>query len=153
MTVVHIVVHTSENKKKCSVEPLRGKDGFRFYPFPLNQDVDFSNCFRLGIGGKNLSVSDALMGLVVLDGTWRHAGVMENIFPDLPVRSLSGWQTAYPRVSKLYEDPDTGLATIEAIFAAFVLTGRKTEGLLEHYFWKEKFLRLNQRFIVDNKEK
>lgn len=151
MSVVHIVVHTSENKKKCTVESLRGKDGFRFYPFPLKQEVDFSNCYRLGIGGKHISMSDASMDLVVLDGTWRYAKVMETAFPELPVRSLSGWQTAYPRTSKLYEDPETGLATIEAIFAAFIVTGKRTDGLLDHFHWKEKFLCLNQCFLNDYK--
>jgi pre-rRNA-processing protein TSR3 len=59
------------------------------------------------------------------------------------VRSLGGWETAYPRTSKLFEDPAAGLATIEALVAAYVQMGRPIEGLLEHYQWREEFLRGN----------
>jgi len=52
-------------------------------------------------------------------------------------------QTAYPRVSKTYDDPAGGLATVEALYAAYRLLGRPTEGLLDHYRWAEEFLRRN----------
>ena len=53
------------------------------------------------------------------------------------------WKTAYPRSSKLFDDPDAGLATIEAIFAAYVALGRDTSGLLDSYHWSDEFLALN----------
>ena len=79
----------------------------------------------------------------MLDGTWKWAEKMEREFADVPVRSLPEWKTAYPRVSKLYEDPEAGLATIEAIYAAYRLLGRDTSNLLAGYHWAERFLELN----------
>jgi pre-rRNA-processing protein TSR3 len=64
-------------------------------------------------------------------------------FADLPVYSLQAWETAYPRSSKLFEDPEAGLATIEAIYAAYVQTGRNPAGLLDNYRWGDEFLRRN----------
>ena len=56
---------------------------------------------------------------------------------------LHGIQTAYPRVSKLGTDPDNGLASVEALFAAYRILGRPTVGLLDQYRWGEEFLRVN----------
>ena len=64
-------------------------------------------------------------------------------FEHIPPRSLSGWKTAYPRVSKMGTDPDNGLASIEAMYIAYHLLGRPTDGLLDHYHWAEQFLAAN----------
>lgn len=90
-----------------------------------------------------LSPADRDSGLLVLDGTWRWAARMEADFADVPVRSLPHWETAYPRTSKLFEDPDAGLATIEAIFVAYQLLGYSTTGLLDRYHWRDDFLEKN----------
>src|SRR5262249_38907946 len=58
-------------------------------------------------------------------------------------RSLAGWKTAYPRGSKMGTDPDNGLASIEALYLAYHLLGRPTEGLLAHYRWAAEFLAAN----------
>ena len=68
---------------------------------------------------------------------------MNRSFLDVPARSLSGYRTAYPRVSKQGTDPDNGLASVEALFIAYLILGRPTVGLLDHYRWAEEFLRLN----------
>ncbi len=138
-----IVVHPNERRSKCSVEPLRGQEGFTFWKFPQKDPSVLGDYVRLGIGGPAIGPEDVGRGLVVLDGTWRWAARMEQDYTDLPIRSLVNWKTAYPRVSKVYEDPLEGLATIEAIFAAYVQMGLPAEGLLESYYWKEKFLELN----------
>jgi pre-rRNA-processing protein TSR3 len=72
---------------------------------------------------------------------------MAKAFLDVPPRSLRGYRTAYPRVSKPGTDPDNGLASVEALFVAYHILGRPTEGLLDHYRWAEEFLRLNQLTI------
>ncbi len=145
-----IVVHPRENRSKCTVEPLRTKPDFVFWTYPQCGTESLDGYIRLGIGGAPLSPNDTLCGLLVLDGTWKLAGRMESEFSEMPVRSLSGpWQTAYPRVSKLHEDPSGGLATIEAIFAAFHEMGRPTEGLLDQYHWKDEFRQRNWRLLVD----
>lgn len=138
-----IVVHSRERRKKCTVEPLRGRDGFLFRRFPDAGCDLLAGYVRLGFGGPLLSREDADRGLLVLDGTWRWAERMEHDYRHVPVRSLPDWQTAYPRVSKMFENPEAGLATIEAIYAAYKILGRDTTGLLDDYHWGEEFLRLN----------
>jgi hypothetical protein len=68
---------------------------------------------------------------------------MTRAFVDVPPRSLHGYRTAYPRVSRLGTDPDNGLASAEALFIAYYVLGRSADGLLDHYHWAEEFLRLN----------
>lgn len=143
-----LVVHPRENRKKCSIEPLRGQSGFVFWTFPERDELPEGVYFRLGLGGPVLSADDATSGLLLLDGTWRLAEKMEAQYIDLPVRSLLPWRTAYPRVSKIFDDPAAGLATIEALFAALAQMGRPTTGLLQHYRWREEFLRLNADLLA-----
>jgi len=138
-----IVVHPKERKSKCTVQALRTHNDFLFWKFPRKEPDRLPPYVRLGMGGPEISEADAASGLLVLDGTWRLAEKMEPAYKELPVRSLPVWKTAYPRVSKQFDDPSTGLATIEAIFIAYHLMGYETEGLLNGYYWAEEFLRLN----------
>lgn len=144
-----IVVHPRERRSKCTVEPLRPREDFVFWQYPDPGDESLEGYVRLGFGGPLLSpAEDKAAGLLVLDGTWRLAGKMERAFQSLPIRSLPEIHTAYPRVSKTFEDPQGGLATIEAIYAANRMLGRSTAGLLDSYHWSDEFLRLNN-FDVD----
>jgi len=140
-----IVVHPRERRKKCTVRVLRQRDGFAFCNYP-RQPYDLTGYVRLGLGGPLLSDADAASGLLVLDGTWRHVQPMERQHADIPIRSLPPIVTAYPRTSKVSEDPDGGLATIEAIYAAYRFLGRDTAGLLDHYHWAAEFVELNHSF-------
>ncbi|MEW4487200.1 hypothetical protein AB1L42_03915 [Thalassoglobus sp. JC818] len=142
-----IVVHPKEKRSKCSVEPLRGTPGFEFWKFPVDRTEPMTGYYRLGIGGPQLTPEDRNSGLLVLDATWKLAGPMEEAFDDVPIRSLNSWKTAYPRKSKLFEDPAEGLATIEAVFAAYSQLGRPTDGLLDSYYWGEKFLEINSDLL------
>jgi pre-rRNA-processing protein TSR3 len=98
---------------------------------------------RLAAEGPELSLSDVDAGLLLLDGSWRWAENMTRDFQDVPPRSLHGFQTAYPRVSKRGTDPGNGLASVEALFLAYHILGRPTAGLLDHYRWAGDFLNLN----------
>jgi pre-rRNA-processing protein TSR3 len=138
-----IVRHKAENPRKCSVYPLRGREGLVFYPYPVVNRPPLDGYVRLAADGPELSPADAALGVLLLDGSWRWAGVMTRDFGDVPPRSLHGWQTAYPRVSKRGTDPDNGLASVEALFLAHHILGRPTAGLLDHYRWGAEFLRLN----------
>jgi pre-rRNA-processing protein TSR3 len=138
-----IVRHPRENPRKCSVLPLRGRSGLVFLAYPVRERPDLTGYVRLAADGPELSAADAGAGVLLLDGSWRRAGAMTRDFAEVPPRSLHGWRTAYPRVSKLGTDPDNGLASVEALFIAHHILGRSTEGLLEHYRWTEEFLRLN----------
>ncbi len=138
-----IVVHPRERRSKCSVEPLRNNPDFVFTTFPHPIPLDVTNYVRLGIGGRLLSSEDADRGLLLLDGTWRLAARMDPFYSHVEVRSLPLILTAYPRKSEVFADPTEGLATIEALYAALRILGRKTRGLLDQYHWKQQFLELN----------
>ncbi|MFK7778595.1 MAG: hypothetical protein QM501_10875 [Gimesia sp.] len=148
MTVSHpptiIVVHPKERKSKCTVQSLRARDDFLFWKYPRKEPDKLTGYIRLGMSGPQISEADAASGLLVLDGTWRLAEKMEPDYEELPVRSLPVWKTAYPRVSKQFDDPNVGLATIEAIFIAYHLMGYETEGLLDEYYWVQEFLNQNR---------
>ncbi len=137
-----IVVHPRERKAKCTVRPLKGLPGIEFRQFPLRQPIP-AGYVRLGLGGPVLSENEVHSGLVILDGTWRWAGRMEAELAEIPVRSLPPMRTAYPRSSKVFDDPHDGLATVEALYAALTILGRPTKQILDHYHWRDEFLRLN----------
>jgi len=138
-----IVRHTHENPRKCSVLPLRGRPDIVLLNYPLKDHPDLKGYVRLAPDGPELSIADADAGLLVLDGSWRWAGKMTRDFRDVPPRSLHGWSTAYPRVSRHGTDPENSLASVEALSAAYHILGRPTEGLLDHYRWAAEFLRKN----------
>src|SRR5581483_3968697 len=124
--VTYIVRHPKENPKKCSILPLRGRPDLVFLSYPVEKRPDLSGYVRLAAEGPELSAADADRGLLLLDGSWRWAGAMTRAFADVPPRSLHGFRTAYPRVSKKGTDPDNGLATVEALFVAYHVLGRPT---------------------------
>jgi pre-rRNA-processing protein TSR3 len=139
-----IVRHRKENPRKCSVLPLRGRADVVFLSYPVVQRPPLEGYVRLAAEGPELSADDAAAGILLLDGSWRWAASMTRDFLDVPPRSLHGFRTAYPRVSKLGTDPDNGLASVEALFLAYHVLGRTTAGLLDHYRWAEEFLRVNE---------
>lgn len=139
-----IVVHPKERRSKCTVEPLRPRDDFVFWTFPDVGEESLDSYVRLGFGGPVLNEEDdGHCGLLVLDGTWKLAGRMESAFNEIPIRGIPETVTAYPRKSKVYDDPHGGLATIEAIYVANMLLGRSTDGLLDDYYWRDGFLEAN----------
>src|SRR5437660_10255872 len=138
-----IVRHPKENPRKCTILPLRGRADLVIVTYPAKNLPPLDNYVRLAADGPELSPADAAKGLLLLDGSWRWAGIMTRAFAHVPPRSLHGYQTAYPRVSKLGTDPDNGLASIEALYLSYHILGRSTNGLLDHYRWADEFLRLN----------
>jgi pre-rRNA-processing protein TSR3 len=141
--VTIIVRHPRENPKKCSVLPLKGRADLLFLGYPAAKLPPLDGYVRLAAEGPALSASDADHGILLLDGSWRWAGAMTSAFEKVPPRSLTGFQTAYPRASKLGTDPSNGLASVEALYVAYHLLGRPTNGLLDHYRWAQRFLELN----------
>ena len=141
--VTIIVRHPRENPRKCSVLPLDGRDDVKFYSYPATDLPPLDGYIRLAADGPELSTVDRECGILLLDGSWRSSNKMVTHHSKVPPRSLHGWKTAYPRVSKLGTDPDNGLASIEALYIAYHLLGRPTDGLLDHYHWAGQFLQLN----------
>lgn len=138
-----IVRDRKENPKKCSVMPIRDRPDVRLFPYPAKELPELTGYVRLAAEGPPLSRADADRGILLLDGSWRSADAMTRAFDHVEPRSLSGFTTAYPRVSKLGTDPANGLASIEALFLAYHILGRPTAGLLDHYRWRDRFLEAN----------
>lgn len=138
-----IIVHPKERKAKCTVAWLRADARFQFFRGP-RRPVDLSGYVRLAMDGPELSAADANAGLLVLDGTWKLVDRLAPKVNEVPKRRLPPVQTAYPRTSKVSTDPEGGLATIEAVYAALCILGRDVTGLLSHYHWADEFLQRNE---------
>jgi pre-rRNA-processing protein TSR3 len=140
-----ILRHRRENLKKCSLRGLEKRPDFQFFTYPFDRLPELSGYILLSMDAPPLSQADQDRGIFLIDGTWRYARTMEAqlLKPHLFVRrSLpEGFSTAYPRRQEDCLDPSKGLASIEALYAAFAILGRPTEGLLDNYHWKEEFLR------------
>ena len=139
--------HRKEKLKKCSLRGLESRDDFRFFTYPRRALPELTGYCMLTLDAPPLSVEDKDFGLFLVDGTWRLAEKMVRSIPKpntLVHRSLpSHFRTAYPRIQTGCSDPDSGLASIEALYLAFLLTGRCTEGLLDNYYWRDDFILKN----------
>jgi pre-rRNA-processing protein TSR3 len=140
-----IVRDPKENPKKCSILPLRGRADIQIFTYPPEDLPPLDDYLRLAgdVDCPVLSTADRERGILVLDGSWRSVGKMSAHFAHVSPRRLSGWKTAYPRVSKLGSDPAEGLASLEALYLAYHILGRPTDGLLDHYRWAAHFIELN----------
>ncbi len=104
----------------------------------------------LKVGAPVLSTKDKGKNLLLLDGTWKLAAVMEKqLPPGLEARSLpSGFVTAYPRRQTECPDPTAGLASIEALYLAYLALGENPSGLLDCDHWKNQFLEINKLQVM-----
>jgi pre-rRNA-processing protein TSR3 len=146
-----VLRHRRENLRKCSLQPLVGHPDLTFisYPFAATLPAFRKHTLILSFDGPLLSEKDSQSDLVLIDATWQLAAKMEKgLAPSInqfEKRSLPDTiRTAYPRKQTGCIDPLRGLASVEALFVAFKLMGRETTALLDHYYWKEEFLALNQ---------
>lgn len=150
-----IIRHRKENVRKCSLRGLEGRPDFLFFTYPdckLKGSLPQLDGFvLLDLEGEELSNQDG-GPLVIIDGTWRYAAVMLGQLPQLARcqrrRIPKGWKTAYPRCQTACADPERGLASIEALYAASVSTGYPVTGLLDEYYWKDAFLEKNREVIT-----
>ncbi len=140
-----ILRHQRENLKKCSLRGLESREDLIFLIYPKSPLPDLSNYCLLTIDAPTLTEADREFGLFLIDGTWRHARTMAKIVPPgIKKRSLPPVQTAYPRRQDDCPDPKRGLSSVEALYMAYQILGRKTDGLLDHYYWKDQFLENNR---------
>jgi pre-rRNA-processing protein TSR3 len=146
-----ILRHKKENLKKCSLRGLENRPDFVFLTYPSSNLPNIDQYCILTIDAPQLSAEDANRGLFLIDGTWRYAQTMIKIIPSSGghvYRSLpSHFQTAYPRRQPDCPDPSRGLASIEALYVAYSILGRSTDGLLDNYHWKEEFIKLNPEVL------
>lgn len=142
-----IIRHKKENLKKCSLRGLEKRNDLIFFKYPFEIEVDFSNCVLLNMdSNKIISKEDKDKKIVLIDSTWRYLDKILKVFPnDIETRSLpKKYITAYPRKQTLCSDPKYGLASVEALYLAYLLTDRDPQGLLDNYFWKNDFLSINR---------
>lgn len=151
-----IIRHKKENRKKCSLTPLEKRTDFTFFSYPsaealmqTPEELKKSGYILLDPKAPPLSKEDKPKGLILLDSTWRYLPKMRTWLDpqsSIPSRSLPpGVETAYPR----RQDEAKGLASIEALFAAFEILDWDTQGLLDEYHWKEAFLEKNPKIQTD----
>ncbi len=139
-----ILRHRRENLKKCSLRGLETHPHLRFFTYPEDPLPDLFSYLLLDVDAPELSPSDCGRGLFLIDGTWRLAGVMQRQSPRLERRSLPrSFRTAYPRCQTCCPDPEHGLSSVEALYLAHLILKRPASDLLDRYYWKEKFLELN----------
>lgn len=137
-----------ESAKKCSLTPLHGVPGVRFVVYRADRRVDAAGRVLLHPDGEELRAADRGAGLFVVDCAWRKVDQLLATVDGAPVRRrLPPFATAYPRKSKLFQDPDRGLASVEALYAALALLGRPSPELLVGYRWADDFLRLNPELV------
>jgi ribosome biogenesis protein Tsr3 len=142
-----------ESAAKCSLTPLRETDGVRFVHDRPGLVLEAGRRILLHPDGDELSSADAAVGehggappLLLIDCAWRRVGgMLARVRGELVLRRLPPLVTAYPRRSKLEPDPDpaSGLAAIEALYAALALLGEPRPELLATYRWRDAFLAAN----------
>jgi pre-rRNA-processing protein TSR3 len=140
-----ILRHRRENLKKCSLSGLEKHSALCFFTYPVDALPNLSHALLLKVGAPPLTLADKDRDLLLIDGTWRLAQIMENQLPwKLEARSLPPhFRTAYPRRQTDCPDPEAGLSSLEALYIAHQILGRPCEGLLDHYYWKKLFLEKN----------
>ena len=144
METVKVVVirHPRERVSKCSLQPLKGRADIEFIKGVKGLEFDCTGYLLLAVDGEELSEADAGHSLLLLDSTWRLLPDLEACLVGEPIRRrLPSWvKTAYPRVSKIAEDPLGGLASVEALYLAKKMLGEDDRSLLDGYYWKDEFL-------------
>jgi len=164
-----IVRHRKERLGKCSLEPLRNRPGLVFRRATKHFQLDATGFILLAVDAPLLTLDDGLWEesertsmltrltetgfegieprackrpLLLPDATWRLLPGMLAKFHGEPIRrSLPvDIRTAYPRVSKIDQDPKSGLASVEALSLASRIWGVDEPTLLDGSHWREAFL-------------
>lgn len=137
-----VIRHPKERIAKCSLRFLHDRPEMTFLRARPGFQFDATGYTLLAVDAPALSLADAGRPLLLLDSTWRWLPQLMACVTGTPVlRSIPGdVRTAYPRVSKVFEDPAAGLASIEALYLARKLLGDDDPTLLDGYHWKEPFL-------------
>jgi pre-rRNA-processing protein TSR3 len=154
-----ILRHRKENLKKCSLRGLETREDFEFFSYPNDlasfnkQDLTGFIYLTMNADTELSSDDSSAKGLFLIDATWKYAKIMESQIDLSKVicRKLpSHFKTAYPRKNTLCNEPESGLASVEAIYIAHRIMNIESnqknpliEGLLDNYYWKEQFLQIN----------
>ena len=144
MTAIETTVirHAKERIAKCSLRFLHDRPEMTFFKSRPGFEFDATGFTLLDVDGPALSEADSGRPLLLLDSTWRWLPQLQACLTGEPIRRSipGGVRTAYPRTSKLWTDPESGLASIEALYVARRLLGDDDPSLLEGYHFKDAFL-------------
>ena len=133
-----------ESWKRCSLAPLRGMEDIEFREYRIDRQVDATGRILLNHEAPVLSAADAGADLMLVDSSWRRLPkLLETVVGEPVYRSLPALETAFPRKSRIFEDPEAGLASVEALYAALALLGAPRPELLDAYHFAEAFLAAN----------
>ncbi|MBK8098872.1 MAG: hypothetical protein IPK26_17295 [Planctomycetes bacterium] len=137
-----VIRHYRERIAKCSLRFLHERPEMTFLRCRPGFTFDATGFTVLAVEAPPLSLADAGRPFLLLDSTWRWLPQLQACLCGVWVpRSIPGnVKTAYPRSSKVFDDPPAGLASIEALYLARRLLGDDDPSLLDGYHWKEPFL-------------
>lgn len=137
-----VIRHHKERIAKCSLRFLHERPEMTFLREKPGFTFDATGFLLLAVDAPPLSPADAGRPLLLLDSTWRWLPRLRECVVGAPIaRSIpAGVATAYPRTSKVYDDPAQGLASIEALYLARALLGDRDPTLLAGYHWAAPFL-------------
>lgn len=143
--------HRRENLKKCSLKGLENRHDMQFFTYPKDHFFDVNNYVLLTLDGKEISEEDENMGIFLIDGTWKYAQKMLNNLPESVLKNKRSIpkiiKTAYPRRQTLCPSPEEGLSSIEALYIAYLITKKDPANMLDHYYWKNDFIKKNKSFL------
>ena len=149
MTPITVIRHPKERRSKCSLTPLEGREDISFCRARPGWTFDATGFTVLVLGAPLLSVEDRGRPLLLLDSTWRLLPQLEAcLLGEGICRTLPAIPSAYPRTSKIAEDPTGGLASVEALFLAKVLLDERDDALLANYYWSSGFLENLKRYGI-----
>jgi pre-rRNA-processing protein TSR3 len=142
-----VIRHPKEKIRKCSLRFLHERPEMTFLRGNPGFVFDATGFTLLAVDAEPLSTKDNERPLLLLDSTWRWLPQLLACVSGEPIRrSIPGnVRTAYPRISKVFEDPEAGLASIEALYLARKLLGDDDPTLLNGYHWKDQFLQSLQQ--------
>ncbi len=141
MIPISVIRHPKERRSKCSLTPLEAREDITFYRARPSWSFDMTGFTVLALGAPELSVEDAGRPLLLLDSTWRLLPQIEACLHGAGVcRTLPAVATAYPRISKISDNPMGGLASVEALYLARLLLGERDDSLLDAYYWRPGFI-------------
>ncbi|MEY4830635.1 MAG: hypothetical protein RLZZ562_2431 [Planctomycetota bacterium] len=142
-----VIRHPKEKIRKCSLRFLHERPEMTFLRGNPGFVFDATGFTLLAVDAEPLSTKDNERPLLLLDSTWRWLPQLLACVSGEPIhRSIPGnVRTAYPRISKVFEDPEAGLASIEALYLARKLLGDDDPSLLDGYHWKDQFLQSLQQ--------
>ena len=137
-----VIRHPKERISKCSLRFLHDRPEMTFLRGKPGMEFVATGFLLLAVDAPALSLEDAGRPLLLLDSTWRWLAQLEACVVGEPIRRSipGGLRTAYPRVSKVFDDPAGGLASIEALYVARKLLGDDDPQLLDGYHWQDDFL-------------